>query len=64
MYLDLHDHTEPRLSTHPITDGQKTAGRLLAAFELLLDKVKKIDLIPGALRFLLEATGDSKQLKE
>ncbi|KAL8174027.1 UNVERIFIED_CONTAM: hypothetical protein K2H54_036914, partial [Gekko kuhli] len=36
--LDLQERKVPRLSTHPITDGQKAAGRLLAAFELLLDK--------------------------
>ncbi|XP_077162073.1 fer-1-like protein 5 isoform X2 [Paroedura picta] len=36
--LDLLQYTVPRLSTHPITNGRKAAGRLLSTFELLLDK--------------------------
>uniref|UniRef100_A0ACB8EZN4 Uncharacterized protein n=1 Tax=Sphaerodactylus townsendi TaxID=933632 RepID=A0ACB8EZN4_9SAUR len=36
--LDLNQRKIPRLSTHPATDGKKPAGRLLAAFELLMDK--------------------------
>ncbi|XP_054853217.1 fer-1-like protein 5 [Eublepharis macularius] len=44
--LDLQLRKLPRLRTHPVTIGQKAAGRLLAAFELLLDKDEALGKYP------------------
>ncbi|XP_060106581.1 fer-1-like protein 5 [Heteronotia binoei] len=44
--LDLQQRKLPRLHSHPVTNGQKAAGRLLAAFELLLDKDEALGKYP------------------